>query len=256
MHIYHINFSKHTCLVPYLAGYLTDQELRKAEQYLLPEQTYQYIICRGLLRWILSKQLSCNPREVPISYGAYGKPFIDSLKGKQNLHFNISHCKGYALIALTKVGMVGIDIENMRFLKDLESLADSCLGEKEKDFVWKSRGLIRSWAFLSCWTRKEALVKGMGLGIDRDLKEYDLGNEKIQKFTNIQRGLPHTWNIRTLPVLEDQGGVLIVPKGVGRGGGPSYIAAIACSEQFSKIRHYESNFYLEKEMKLSYLGSF
>lgn len=96
------------------------------------------------------------------SYLPEGKPFI---AGHPDIHFNLSHSGDVAVCALSNQP-VGIDIETSRKISD--SLIDYTMNEQEREFIAASDDKVT--AFLTFWTRKEALLKLTGEGIRNDLK--------------------------------------------------------------------------------------
>lgn len=97
-----------------------------------------------------------------LSYLPEGKPFI---AGHPDIHFNLSHSGDVAVCALSNQP-VGIDIETSRKISD--SLIDYTMNEQEREFIAASDDKVT--AFLTFWTRKEALLKLTGEGIRNDLK--------------------------------------------------------------------------------------
>lgn len=86
-----------------------------------------------------------------ISRTQAGKPFFPDLP---QLHFNLSHTKGWSLCALSD-RPVGVDIERIRPRR--EALVRYCLSDEEYrsyDGTWKD--------FYRFWTLKEARCKQLG----------------------------------------------------------------------------------------------
>ena len=68
------------------------------------------------------------PLEVPISNTGAGKPVIAGA----NLHFNVTHTDGLALIALAHRA-VGIDVERVREMANPEGLVSRFFSPHERD---------------------------------------------------------------------------------------------------------------------------
>jgi 4'-phosphopantetheinyl transferase len=90
------------------------------------------------------------------------------------LRFNVSHCDSWALIAVTLEDRVGIDIERLRPLDDLENVARSCFSELELETLLSVPANQRTEAFFNCWTRKEAFIKAWGDGLSYPLGDFDV----------------------------------------------------------------------------------
>ena len=91
-----------------------------------------------------------------------GKPVI---KGHPEIHFNFSHSGHVALCAIDNQP-VGADIEMPR--KITPSLIAYTMNEEEQSVIASASDQIT--AFLSFWTKKEAVLKLTGEGIRSDLK--------------------------------------------------------------------------------------
>lgn len=102
-------------------------------------------------------------QELPmVGYAENGKPFLQNYP---DLHFNMSHCKKAVAVALHNAE-VGIDVECRRAVSQALMERVCSVGEQE---------IIRMAAdpeleFIRLWTRKEALLKYMGVGIREDLR--------------------------------------------------------------------------------------
>ena len=98
-----------------------------------------------------------------IAHHEHGKPCLEEYP---DLHFNLSHCHtGVAAIVSTD-GEVGIDIESRRKIK--EALIHKVCSDDEAAAIAAADD--PELLFLHLWTRKEALLKQIGTGIDRDLR--------------------------------------------------------------------------------------
>lgn len=138
-------------------NYLKDQDIKRMEKYKTPLKQKQILFSSILKNKFIDGDITHNE---------YGKPLNDKI------YFNISHSKDYVIMALTKEQEIGVDIE---YIKDKlnDDLIDYVLNEKEKDFV----NLIKTKNFYYLWTRKEAILKCIGRGIVKNLKQIDGLNE-------------------------------------------------------------------------------
>jgi len=104
-----------------------------------------------------------------LEYTESGKPFIRGEAG-----FNISHSGDLVVLALVDNGSAGIDVEKIRpmplddFLRDLPEISE--LGE--------CATVERLSMFYACWTRKEAVLKGIGSGLQIPLEQVQLSGDK------------------------------------------------------------------------------
>jgi 4'-phosphopantetheinyl transferase len=126
---------------------------------------------RGVLRALLARYLRCGAADVALAVGELGKPELLSVPaGVAPLHFNLSHSQGSALYAFSADGPVGVDVQAVRpdgarAPVDHVALARRAFGEREAQRLGLVEPARREWEFLRAWTRYEAQVKQLGLGI-------------------------------------------------------------------------------------------
>ena len=114
-------------------------------------------LCRGL-------RLEYGITDMPLfSYNENGKP---SLHAQPDIHFSLSHCKK-AIGCYLSSAPCGLDIECIRPAK--ETLVKYCMNDNECHQIISAP--TPDVAFITLWTRKEAVFKLKGTGINDDLKE-------------------------------------------------------------------------------------
>jgi 4'-phosphopantetheinyl transferase len=97
----------------------TDAERERASRFLRPDGAERYLSAHGALRLILADYLMCDP--VALRFGAHenGKPFLEGAR----LEFNLSHSATLALIAVARDRRVGVDVEQVRPMTDVDEVA-------------------------------------------------------------------------------------------------------------------------------------
>ncbi|TQK52831.1 4'-phosphopantetheinyl transferase [Streptomyces sp. SLBN-118] len=130
-----------------------------------------YAVAHVTLRRLLGERLGLAPEAVPFSRepcthcgGPHGRPVVPG----SPVHFSLSHTSGLVMIALA-TGPVGIDVEGVP--GDIGIVADVAaqLHPKERAHLAALPTADRALAFARCWTRKEALLKATGVGLNEDL---------------------------------------------------------------------------------------
>ncbi|MDR1236556.1 MAG: 4'-phosphopantetheinyl transferase superfamily protein [Holosporaceae bacterium] len=121
-----------------------------------------FVVCRSVCKKIVGKHLKVDIENIQFDYGKNGKPY---LKGKQNLHFNISHSKDMAVLGIHYGSPIGIDVEFIDEKCDILPLMDLFMYEHEKKWVLETDTLSR---FFIIWTLKEAILKKTGTGISNE----------------------------------------------------------------------------------------
>lgn len=95
-------------------------------------------------------------------YGEHGKP---SLERYPEIHFNLSHCKE-AIACIVADVPVGVDVESVG--RYSENVARYCMSDEEVCVIESSASPQEAFTLL--WTKKEAVVKCIGTGINDDMK--------------------------------------------------------------------------------------
>lgn len=123
------------------------------------------LISHGFLKEKVSEEYNINIGDLVFSVTESGKPYC---KSHNDIHFSISHSGDFIAVATSKKD-VGIDIELMK--NPTEKLIDRVCCENEKSFINSNEN--KEKAFTEIWTKKEAYLKALGTGIDRELKTVD-----------------------------------------------------------------------------------
>ena len=153
--------------VEHLRALLTPEELERTSRYRFPIHRDRFIVGRGYARRILGQYTNCPPDSVRFRFGAHGKPEVEGVS------FNVAHADAHLLVAIGTAA-VGIDIEARRTIAELEGLVEQVFSESERDKWSRIPVAARPDFFLKLWTRKEALLKGIGLGITQHLKDVSV----------------------------------------------------------------------------------
>lgn len=150
---------------------LDGEERERAARFRLALHRRRFVAARGALRRILGGYLGMPPAELHFTYGPHGKP---ALPAHPELSFNLSHSEDLALLAVTCGPPVGVDVERLRRLDNLEGLARRVLSGRERRRLAALPPEQRQAAFHRAWTRKEAYLKARGEGIFRGLERVEV----------------------------------------------------------------------------------
>jgi 4'-phosphopantetheinyl transferase len=136
------------------ALYLSAEEHDRAARFRFERDRRRFIVARSRLRELLAQRLGSAPESIHLAYGKHGKPALAGRFASSGWHFNLSRREELALYAFSRGAEVGIDVEAVHTLPEaLKASADQ-----------------RSLAFFRWWTRKEALAKGLGVGLSVELE--------------------------------------------------------------------------------------
>jgi 4'-phosphopantetheinyl transferase len=151
--------------VPEFCGVLSHDECTRAGRFQFRKDGDSFVIRGGLLRYLLSRYLPVSPLEHEFIRGPNGKPELVATQGAARLYFNMSHSSSMALYAFSRAAAVGVDIERIRPMEDLDNIARNFFTPRETATLRALPDASRLEAFFNCWTRKEAILKATGQGI-------------------------------------------------------------------------------------------
>lgn len=156
-----------------LAGWLHDDECRRAGRFRLARDRRRYVVARGLLRELLAARLGTHPRSVELRCGAHGKPRLAPGSAAVDLRFNVSHSGDFALFAFCRGREIGVDVEAIVPMRDADAVARHFFSHGELRAYRALEPSDRVAGFFTCWTRKEACLKALGGGLQSSLSEFD-----------------------------------------------------------------------------------
>jgi 4'-phosphopantetheinyl transferase len=145
-------------------GPLTEEELARGGRFKMERVRRQFLVARANLRWVLAGYLGVPAGDVRFAYEPSGKPVLHPLHASR-LHFNVSHSEGLALYAVTLRGRVGVDVELWRTIPDAQAVVERFFTPGEGVQFLALPEAERQSAFLRAWTRKEAVLKAIGRGV-------------------------------------------------------------------------------------------
>jgi 4'-phosphopantetheinyl transferase len=148
---------------------LSPDETERARKFKFEKHRNRYIAGRGALRAMLGQYLDVHPSRLRFVYLENGKPMLAEEFASAGIHFNLAHTGELALMALTRIGQVGVDVECVRPVKNVDELVARFFSPRENELFQKVPDADKPAAFFNLWTRKEALLKATGEGITRSL---------------------------------------------------------------------------------------
>ncbi|MBD2385097.1 4'-phosphopantetheinyl transferase HetI [Cylindrospermum sp. FACHB-282] len=164
VHIWKIDLDQPEAQLQSLAATLSSDEIARAERFYFQEHRQRFIAGRGSLRAILGRYLGIEPAKVQFDYQPRGKPMLGEIFADSGLFFNLSHSEGLGLCGVS-CGQIGVDIEYIRPVSDLESLAKRFFLPREYDVVRSLTAKEQPEVFFRYWTCKEAYLKATGDGL-------------------------------------------------------------------------------------------
>ena len=155
-----------------LASVLSEDERRHAERFRIATLRSRYITGRGTLRLLLGRYLKSDPASFTLAYQAHGKPELGPSWRTAGLEFNVSHSHDLALYAFTRGHAIGVDVEHIRPMPNVEGLLERFFSPEEVR-QWRQAPAERQLrVFFQGWTRKEAWLKAVGSGLSFPLSDF------------------------------------------------------------------------------------
>ena len=151
------------------AAVLSSDEKERAGKFKFEKHRNRFIAGRGALREIAGQYLQAKPAALRFEYTTNGKPVFANEFASAGLHFNLAHSEDLVLIAVTRIGAIGVDVEWVRLVKEMDELVARFFSRREAQLFQKLGNEEKPDAFFNLWTRKEALLKATGEGITRSL---------------------------------------------------------------------------------------
>jgi len=145
-----------------VAGWLADDDRQRADRFATAALRRQFIAQRVWLAAVLSRYANVPPGAVRIVRDDRGKP---RLAGDAPVAFGLTHGGDHCIVAVRPNAPVGIDAEALAPVADGPALARRFFAPEEAAALARRPAAIRDRAFLSVWTRKEAVLKALGLGL-------------------------------------------------------------------------------------------
>jgi 4'-phosphopantetheinyl transferase len=183
---------------------LSNEERERAGRMRAGLPRDEFIAARGALRLLLGWNLQTPPEDLHFTIGEHGKPLLPDA----GIDFNVAHARGCILLALSREGAVGVDVERLDREVEALDLAEAHFHPAEIAHIAAAQDT--SAAFFRCWTRKEAVVKADGRGLQLPLADFCVLGESESTQIEVPGGEPF-W-VRDLHLGPGFAAALALPK--------------------------------------------
>jgi 4'-phosphopantetheinyl transferase len=139
---------------------LPDGLLERGNRLKFREHRIGFWASQGALRALLGTYLQEDPLSVRIERHAKGKPWCGN---DPSIRFNMSDTGGLTVFAFARDRELGVDVEAIRPLKDLEGMIRKNFQPSEMEEI--RRGKDELERFFRFWTFKESYLKAIGEGM-------------------------------------------------------------------------------------------
>ena len=141
----------------------------------------RHIVSWGMLKKLISNYIDVHPDDEMFTHNRYGKPELCPEFNHSHLFFNMSHSNNVCVVALKKNCPVGVDVEEVKELPDLNDIVEFCLSEYEKSWFFSIPEDMQTQIFYKVWTAKEAFIKAVGIGLSFPLAEVEFALKGIDE---------------------------------------------------------------------------
>ncbi|MDQ6525852.1 4'-phosphopantetheinyl transferase superfamily protein [Nocardioides sp. LHD-245] len=188
--------------------WLDESERQQASSYVRAELRRAYEIAHAAARLVVGAATDTPPEKVV--WGRHPCPGCGEPHGRPRaegagVEFSLSHTPGQVLVAVADVA-VGVDVE--RHPDDPVALAKLLHPRESEEIEAAAQGTLdggrATVRFTRAWSRTEAYLKGIGIGLGRDPHLDYLGTDDASS-----RSLG-SWTVRDVVVPEGYGAALAV----------------------------------------------
>lgn len=197
---------------------LSPVERSRARRFRFGRDMRRFVEAHLFLRSVLGGYMGVGIHEVALHVAPSGKPVLAPEWG---LHFNLTHSDAMAVCAVAR-HPVGVDVERLRPLPEALEIGRRFFSAAEvRALRQSSEGGLRK-RFFTCWTRKEAYLKGTGEGLGGRLDTFSVSadaNRPALLECEGGRSAHLRWTLANLEV------------------GPDYVGAAAVEAPAARIVH-------------------
>jgi 4'-phosphopantetheinyl transferase len=166
------------------------------------------LIAHAALHALLSRYLPVGSGPLSFDYGSNGKPKLSQALAPAGVQFNLSHSNELALLAVTRRGEVGVDIEYVKENFEFQDVAEKFFTAKEVTAMRSLPADLQRQAFFKCWTSKEAFLKAKGTGLSGKLDEVQItltASQQVQISASVSG-----WSLAELDPIDGYEAALVV----------------------------------------------
>jgi len=172
VHVWRVDLDGSAAALLARGATLSPPEQARADRFHFMVDRRRWVAAHIALRLILATFTDTAPERLCFAHGPQGKPTIAG--AGDAWHFNLSHSRALALIAVTRLGPVGVDVEWRRPETPILEIARRVCASGELATFFGLPPADRPQAFYTCWTRKEALIKAEGSGMTAPLDRFEV----------------------------------------------------------------------------------
>jgi 4'-phosphopantetheinyl transferase len=145
---------------PWHTTLLTEAEAVRAASYRRAEDRDRFVVANALLRLSAADHLGLPEVAIDRACSTCGEPHGKPTIPGSKLQVSVSHSGDWVAVALTELGPVGVDVEEIKHHADLTSMLRYVFSPAELSLLPTPQD-----HFYQAWTRKESVLKATGQGL-------------------------------------------------------------------------------------------
>jgi 4'-phosphopantetheinyl transferase len=178
----------------------SNNERARAARLATEELRHRWTAARRALRVILAGYAGTSPSSLVLVTDANQKPRLSGTSPA--IFFNMTHTGALAFVAVGAQELLGIDAEMHRADIDWKAISERFFARAEAEEITSLAAQMRVRAFYACWTRKEAYLKALGVGLNMPLDRFQVSAhpDAAPKLVRVE-GLPDEpthWSLQDL----------------------------------------------------------
>lgn len=159
---------------------LSPAERERQQRFVFARDRHRFAAAHAALRELLAHHTGQPGAALDLTEGPFGKPMLagPAPSGPGVPHFNLSHSQGLGVVALSDTHEIGVDVEMLRPMSDRVAMARIYFTPIEHEalaYLETLDAVAAEQAFFVCWTRKEACLKALGLGLQLATDSFEVG---------------------------------------------------------------------------------
>jgi 4'-phosphopantetheinyl transferase len=143
---------------------LDEKEIGRCRALVRASDQLGFVSTRATLRRVLAFEMDVLPQAVRVVRDEWGKPHLCASHRRPDLEFSVSHTDGIGVIAVSRSGAVGVDIERCRAVPEKLKITAEVFGEDVAARLSSFPLAGRDAVFLRLWSGGEAYLKAIGTG--------------------------------------------------------------------------------------------
>jgi 4'-phosphopantetheinyl transferase len=196
------------------SGLLTPAEQEEVSRKRIAADARRTLTGRACRRLLLASYTGHPAHALVFSSTQTGRPQL--MSPAANLEFNVSHSGDWVILGFAAGQRIGVDVERERDV-ECNDLVSHFFSAAERTAWAELSTSERRRAFYAAWTRKEAYLKALGLGLSRSLDSFTVefrpGRECALLSCEHDALAPERWLLRSIDLAPGYACALAVETG-------------------------------------------